>query len=101
MKTSQKKEYLVVDFRPLRFDNSESDVAMNDPPSQFLANTWIVFYPEDGATLTVIKYMGGMENSAVRKLYNYSQIINTELNKYSFTKFYIYIFFLYHVRKIN
>jgi len=56
MKTSQKKEYLVVDFRPLRFDNSESDVAMNDPPSQFLANTWIVFYPEDGATLTVIKY---------------------------------------------
>jgi hypothetical protein len=61
-----RNEWLVVDFRPLKYKHSRSDVDPENPPKKYLANTWIVFYPEDGKSLFVVKY--GTDQTRVGKL---------------------------------
>jgi len=51
-----KKEWLIVDFRPLKYNHSKNDVDPKNPKEKYLANVWIVFYPEDGSQITIVKY---------------------------------------------
>jgi len=55
-KNLPREDELVVDFRPTKFSHSGCDVNLENPPKKYLPNTWIVFYPEDGRRLYVIKY---------------------------------------------